>query len=67
MKVATQVSSLERRGSGWRVRSSSHGGYYFVSLEPLRCTCPAWAYGHGALCKYLKAVLARETEVTTMG
>ena len=63
MKVATQVSSIKRRGSGWRVRSSSHGGSYFVSLEPLRCTCPAWAYGHGEPCKHVKAVLAKETEV----
>jgi hypothetical protein len=63
MKTATQVSTPKRHGSGWKVRSSMHGGSYFVSLAPRRCTCPAWAYGHGDLCKHLKAVMATEQEV----
>jgi len=62
MNTATQVSTPEQHGTSWRVRSSAHGGYYFVHLEPLRCTCPAWAYGRGQPCKHLKAVRAMVVE-----
>jgi len=67
MRAAIQVSTPQQHGTGWRVRSSTHGGYYFVHLEPLRCTCPAWVYGRGQLCKHLKAVLDMEKEVAMVG
>ena len=62
MNTATQVSTPEQHDTGWRVRSSTHGGFYFVHLEPLRCTCPSWAYGGGEPCKHLKAVRAMVVE-----
>jgi hypothetical protein len=65
MTTAPQLS-IVTHGSGWRVASASiPGAFHFVSRTPhLRCTCPAWVYGHGALCKHLKLVMEQEKEVT---
>ena len=69
MKTATQVSTPERHGTGWRVASASTpGAYYFVTRTPhLRCTCPAWMFGHGAPCRHIRAVKAMLKEEAYRG
>jgi len=65
-RATRQVATPQRHGTGWRVRSSkSSGGFYFVHLEPRRCTCPAWVYGRGEPCKHIRRVMAMGQEVAT--
>jgi hypothetical protein len=54
----TPQVSIRKHGSGWRVASASTpGAFHFVSKRPhLRCTCPAWIFGHGAPCRHMVAV-----------
>jgi uncharacterized Zn finger protein len=63
MATATQqVSTPQRRGTGWRVPSASGRGHYYVEIteDTVRCTCPAWVHRRtqlGGACKHIRAVL----------
>jgi hypothetical protein len=65
----TPQISIVRHGAGWRVASASiPGAFHFVSKTPhLRCTCPAWIFGHGAPCRHMRAVKAMLGQEVTMG
>jgi hypothetical protein len=60
-KPVGAVGAIEPYKDGWHVASSNGQATYFVRLRPrLQCQCGAWMFGHGAPCKHLRAVQARE-------
>jgi hypothetical protein len=66
--VTSQVGTPEPFRNGWKVPSASGPGWHYVRLTPrVQCTCSWWVFGHGTLCRHIRAVrtlVAKEQEVT---
>jgi hypothetical protein len=57
MATAAQIPGQPwPHGTGWKAPSSRGVSAYFVTLNPPRCTCSAWRYGHGQECKHIREV-----------
>jgi hypothetical protein len=53
------IGTAQKHGAGWKAPSSCGVGDYFVTLNPPRCTCPAWRYGHGQECNHIRELRRR--------